>query len=59
MRSNLSSINKNVFAGPGEHVAKNRMACLRQGAWEYATGWSELYRLIEVLFGRVPGQAGS
>lgn len=44
-----------VFASPTAPVAENRRECLRRGAWEYATDWSELYRLIEVLFGRTPG----
>lgn len=33
-------------------IAENRTLCQRHGAFEYATQWSELYRLIESLFGR-------
>ena len=46
-----------VFAASSDHVMTNREKCLRRGAWEYATAWSELYRLIEVMLGRVPGEA--
>jgi CheY-like chemotaxis protein len=48
-----------VFAAPSDHVGRNRAECLRRGAWEYATQWSELYRLIEVLLSRVPGEISS
>ncbi len=47
-----------VFASPGDHSAANRRACLHRGAWEYATQWSELNRLIEVLLSRNPGSPG-
>ncbi len=40
-----------VFASP-EHAKKNRARVLRLGAWEYASRWGELFRLIEGLFGR-------
>lgn len=43
-----------IFAG-GYDVQARRHDCLRRGAWEYTTQWSELYRSIEVLFGRSPG----
>lgn len=47
-----------VFAAPGTpaEVQQKRMSCLRRGAFEYATEWPELYRLIESLFGRIPGE---
>ena len=46
-----------VFAGDATaaQLAENRRQCLRRGAWEYATQWSELYGAIEVVLGRVPG----
>ncbi len=40
-----------VFASP-DHAAGNRTEAIRMGAWEYASGWDELFRLIEQLFGR-------
>ncbi len=40
-----------VFASP-DSGNTNRKAVLRRGAWEYASGWSELFKLIELLFGR-------
>jgi hypothetical protein len=43
-----------VFAG-GDHAAENRKEVLRRGAFEYASGWSELFGLIERLFGREVG----
>lgn len=45
-----------VFASNDSPLVENRVRCLRRGAWEYACEWSELYRLIEVLFKRVPGR---
>jgi len=36
----------------GDFAEKNREAFLRRGGWEYASGWQELFRLIELLFGR-------
>ena len=47
-----------VFASPHTTPAQrqdNRTACLRRGAWEYTSQWSELYRAIELAVGRVPG----
>lgn len=46
-----------VFAAPldADLLARNRRECLRRGAWEYTTDWSELYRAIELVVGRVPG----
>jgi hypothetical protein len=44
-----------VFASPDGPVEDNRRDCIRRGAWEYATQWSELFRLVEVLFSRNPG----
>jgi hypothetical protein len=41
-----------IFANENEHVAHNRLEVLRRGAWEYATGWPELFEAIERLFGR-------
>lgn len=49
-----------VFAAPQReqhYLVENRRQCLRRGAWEYATQWSELFRAIELAVGRVPGQA--
>jgi hypothetical protein len=40
-----------VFAS-GHNAEENRAAFLRRGGWEYASGWQELFRLIEKLFGR-------
>ncbi len=40
-----------VFASP-DYAAENRALAIRMGAWEYASGWDELFRLIEQLFGR-------
>ena len=42
-----------------EQLGANRRECLRRGAWEYATEWGELYRAIELVLGRVPGQSAS
>ncbi|MCX5746454.1 MAG: hypothetical protein NT062_28590 [Proteobacteria bacterium] len=39
-----------------DRLSDNRRQCLRRGAWEYTTAWSELYRAIELVLGRVPGQ---
>lgn len=38
-----------VFAS-GLHAKENRREVLRRGAWEFASGWPELFRMIEVLF---------
>ena len=40
-----------VFAS-GDHAEENRRELVRRGGWEYASGWQELFRLVEVLFGR-------
>jgi CheY-like chemotaxis protein len=40
-----------------DQLAANRRECLRRGAWEYTTQWGELYRAIELVLGRVPGQS--
>ncbi len=40
-------------------VKTNRKECLRHGAFEYTTRWSELYRLVESLFDRAPGDLTS
>jgi hypothetical protein len=48
-----------VFASPDppeSTLRANRRACLRRGAWEYAVEWSELFRALEVLLARTPGQ---
>jgi hypothetical protein len=48
-----------VFASrltPPQALRQNRLECLRRGAWEYTTVWSELYRYIELLFDRTPGE---
>jgi len=42
-----------VFAG-GDHKYRNRLAAIRRGAWDYACRWTELFELIERLFGRYP-----
>lgn len=46
-----------VFAAhaPPEQLRTNRNSCLRRGAYEYAVEWGELYRAVEALLGRVPG----
>jgi hypothetical protein len=44
-----------VFASADGPTERNRQECIRRGAWEYATEWSELYRLIETLLSRKPG----
>jgi CheY-like chemotaxis protein len=48
-----------VFASPDGPVDANRRECLRRGAGEYATQWSELYRLIETLLSRRPGNTSA
>jgi hypothetical protein len=47
-----------VFAGvgPEQQLRANREACLRRGAAEYTVGWGELYRTIEIVLGRAPGE---
>ena len=48
-----------VFGSPDKkHEADNRREVIRRGAWEYATDWSELFGLIERLFGREVGTVG-
>jgi CheY-like chemotaxis protein len=37
---------------------QHRRDCIRRGAWEYATQWGELYRLIERLFAPGAGMTG-
>jgi hypothetical protein len=45
-----------IFADPdAPDLAMNRRDCLRRGAWEYTVQWSELYRAIELVVGRIPG----
>ena len=44
-----------VFSSPGDFAPKNRRAALRRGAYDLATQWSELFRIIEELFGREVG----
>ncbi len=43
-----------VFADP-EHGRENRRRVLRSGAYELATDWRDLFRLVERLYGRQPG----
>jgi len=43
-----------VFAS-GHYADENRWRVLRLGAFEYGSGWRELFRLIEQLFGRAVG----
>lgn len=40
-----------VFA-ESTYREQNRRTCLRHGAWEFASGWRELYALIERLLAR-------
>lgn len=46
-----------VFTAPGTptQLESRRRECIRRGAWEYATKWGELYRLIETLLARQVG----
>ena len=42
-----------VFAGE-EHKLARRAEAIRLGAWEFTTGWLELYQVLRRLFDRYP-----